>query len=141
MYENLPKLSSPPFYSLPRSSHFYFLLPTCNGVLFVVAPNHQLHFQCLEVATYVLNACVHVGFQVLTTLTLVHCRQELHKFMIYHHDEHASKFFFTFVSPTIVREHKFKYFLRFCLFSMFYNSSNFQKSCEYFTSFKVYKHC
>jgi hypothetical protein len=50
--------------------------------------------------------------------------------MILHHDERALKFF-TFASATIAREYKFKYFCRFCLFSMFYNSSNFRGSCEY----------
>jgi hypothetical protein len=114
-----------------KSSYFYSLFPTCGGVSFAVASSHQLHFQCLEVPTYVLNACVRVGFQVPTTLMLVCCWQELHEFMILHHDERALKFF-TFASATIAREYKFKYFCRFCLFSVFYNSSNLQGSCEYF---------
>ncbi len=120
VYESSPKFSSPTFCSLPRSSYFYSLSSTCDGVLFVVASSHQLYFQCLEVPTYVLNACVHVGFQVPTTLILMCCWQEPNKFMILHHDECALKFF-TFASPTIAREYKFKYFCRFCLFFVFYS--------------------
>jgi hypothetical protein len=127
VHESSPKFSSPPFCSSPRSSYFYSLSSTCGVVLFVVASSHQLHFQCLEVPTYVLNACVHVAFQVPTTLMLVRCWQELNKFMILHHDECALKFF-TFASATIAREYKFKYFCRFCLFFVFYSSSILQGS-------------
>jgi hypothetical protein len=67
VYESSLELFSPPFYSSLGSSYFYFLLSTCNGVSFIVASSHQLHFQCLEVPTYVLNACVCAGFQVPTT--------------------------------------------------------------------------
>jgi hypothetical protein len=133
--ESSPKFSSPPFCSSPRSSYFYSLLPTCSGVSFAVASSHQLHFQCLEVPTYVLNACVCVGFQVPTTLMLVHCWQELHEFMILHHDEHTLKFF-TFASTMIARECKFKYFCRFLFIYLFlfvfYSFSNLRVSCEYF---------
>jgi hypothetical protein len=66
----------------------------------------------LEVPTDVLNACVHVGFQVPTTFALVHCWWELHKFVILHRNEHALKFFFIFANATIAREYKFKYFFR-----------------------------
>jgi hypothetical protein len=71
VYENSTKTTSPPFYLSLRSSLFYLFLPTCNGFPLVVASSRQLHFQSLEVPTYVLNVCVHVGFQVPTILALM----------------------------------------------------------------------
>jgi hypothetical protein len=65
--------TSPPFYSSLGSSYFCSLLPTCDGISFAIAFSHQLHFQCLEVPTYVLNACAHACFQIPMTLTLVRC--------------------------------------------------------------------
>jgi hypothetical protein len=62
-----------------------------------------LHFQCLEVPTYVLNPCVHACFQVPMTFPLMRCQWKFHIFMILHHNECALKFF-TFVNATIVRE-------------------------------------
>jgi len=93
------------------------------GVPFAVASSCQLHFQCLEVSSYVLNACVHVVFQVPTTFALVHCWWELHQFVILHRNERALEFFFTFANATIAREYciqvLFQGFVCFLCFTVF----------------------